>query len=277
MSKKNENILGEIQIHNGKKGIIPLNDVFLTFTFKDKSNWETLRKMINIIYSAYIEHYPKTKIELIEGEIKVITQFPHYKKVDSTTPKREDVRIESPENIDHVEFQNWISLSDIIARSIEYFYFELTRGLDKRVQSIWLLNGSVKELLDGHIFANYTLTNEANNLSHPKIGNILYVDLPQLAQTDTRAGDLAAVLIGTTKTPKDPDVGRIFQRLESSFNNFKEETEVQDAMTRAESLLAEGRDEGEEKARAELLPLITEQETRIEELEALAAQIIHQS
>ena len=46
-------------------------------------------------------------------------------------------------------------------------------------------------------------------------------------------------------------------------------------MTRAESLLAEGRDEGEakgeEKARAELLPQINEQKIRIEDLEALVA------
>jgi len=38
-----------------------------------------------------------------------------------------------------------------------------------------------------------------------------------------------------------------------------------------------GEVKGEEKARAELLPLITQQKTRIEELEDLVAQIIHQS
>ena len=68
------------------------------------------------------------------------------------------------------------------------------------------------------------LDDEVNNLKHPTIANILYVDLKRLAKTDLRAGELAGVLIGTVETPKDPMVGQILQSLKHSFDDFKENT-----------------------------------------------------
>jgi len=69
-----------------------------------------------------------------------------------------------------------------------------------------------------------SLDDEVNNLKHPTIANILYVDLKRLAQSDTRAGELAGVLIGTVETPKDPMVDKILQSLKDSFDDFKENT-----------------------------------------------------
>ena len=270
MKEKSNKILGCIQLVSGRKPIIPLNDVFLNYTFMKETYWETLRKMINIFYKAYQKIHDSTSITLIDEVFSVTTEFPYYKDIDSTTPKRQDARIVSVNKIDYIEFQNDVSPEIPIAvRSIDYFGFSLTRGKRRPVSSIWLLSGTVAELLDGNTFSNYILTDEINHRPHPNVANILYVNLKQLAEEDSQAGQLAGVLIGELKTPKDPEVKQIFQSLKDSFNLFKDDTKVRDIMSIREELEAKGA----ARAKAELLPLLKEKDEQIEELKASLAEL----
>jgi len=270
MNEEGNKILGSIELGTGeKKPIILLNDVFLNYTFNEKEYWETLREMVNIFYDAYKGYHEPTKIEPIEGKISVITQFPYYRYPDSTTPKRQDAKIISDSKCDYIEFQNDVSSAKIIMRSIDYFGFSLTRGKGKSVNNIWLLNGTVTELLKGNTFSNYILMDEVNHQPHPNTANILYVNLKQLAKDDSRAGELAGMMIGEVKEPKDSDIDRIFQSFKDSFENFKDKMEVCDILTRVEELKAEGRVEG----RSEVLPLIAEKDKQLaEQAEQLAEQ-----
>jgi len=197
MNKKIENnILGYISLETGKKAVTPLNDVFLNYTFVRKEYWETLREMTNILYSAYINIYPSTNLILIESEINIQTQYPYYRNADSSTPKRQDIRIDSENKVDYIEFQQTTHPDiPIEVRSIEYFGFSLTRGKDKYASNLWLLNGSITNLLQDNIFANNILVNEIDHYPHPNTSNVLYVDLKQLAQTSSQAGELAGILI----------------------------------------------------------------------------------
>jgi len=266
MKKKSENILGFIELETGAKAITPLNDVFLNYTFGQETYWETLRNMTNIFYNAYIETHKETTITPIEGKIVVKTQFPHFRDFNASIPKKQDMEIDSADKIDYIEFQNDMHPKiPIEVQSVEYYAFSLTRGKDKRATGLWLLNGTVTNLLQGKIYSNYILMDEVDYRPHPSPNNssILYVDLKQLAScTNTQAGELAGVLTGKVKEPKDPEVRLILQNLKHSFNVFKDDTEVRNIMTRAE--LFEAR--GEAKAQAELLPLLTEKDEQISEL-----------
>ena len=269
MSNKSENILGFIDTDTGRKPIPTLDHIYLNYTFQNKKNWETLRGIINIVYNAYTQSQQEDNIDPIECNINVITQFPYYKNMETTKPKEQDFRIESETRIDYIDFQNSTHPNiPIKERSIEYFAFSIIREKEKQVAHVWLLDGARTELLQGNIFSNYTIFDRVNRHFHPNKANILYVDLKSLSQTDTQAGELASVLVGTLKTPKDPQVALILQNLESSFNEFKNDTEAHNIMTTSEYLIAEGRAEG----RAELLPQIAEKEERIKELEAQLAK-----
>ena len=57
------------------------------------------------------------------------------------------------------------------------------------------------------------LLDEVNHNPYPNATNSLFVDLEQLSQTNTPAGELAGVLLGTEKTPKDSQVKLIFENL----------------------------------------------------------------
>lgn len=270
MNKTGENILDYIELDTGSKAITPMNDVFLNYTFEKKMYWETLRKMTNIFYEAYMEAYADTKMMLIEGEITVKTQFPYFKNITSSMPKEQDIRIKSNGKIDFVEFQNDMRPKIPIAtRSIEYFGYSLTRGKDRLATTMWLLKGTVEELLNEKVFSNYVLMDEQDHQRHPFSSSILYVDLKKLARNDTRAGELAGVLIGTLEDPKNHDVNLILMNLKRSFNEFKDNTEVRSVMTRAEQL----KEEGKEEERAKLLPLLTEKEKQIAEKEKHIAEL----
>lgn len=276
MSKKRENILGYISLDTGKKAITPLNDVFLNYTFLRQEYWETLREMTNIFYKAYIKKHKDTNITPIKGEINVITQYPYYRNADSSTPKRQDMRIDSENKVDYIEFQNKTHPDlPIEVQSIEYLGFSLTRGENKYASNLWLLNGAITNLLQGNIFSNYILMDEADHRTHPNTSNVLYVDLKRLSQTNSQAGELAGILIGKVEAPKDAKIDQILQTLKNSFNVFKVDTEVRNIMTRVEQLEARGRAE----VRAELLPLLNEQgeqlaekDKKIKELETLLAR-----
>ena len=273
MNKKRENILGLIQLDTGPKAITPMNDVFVNYTFAQKMYWETLRRITNIIYRSYIKLYPDTGVDLIIGEIDVQTQYPYFTESNSSKPKTQDAQIESLIKIDFVEFQNdMYPQIPIEVRSAEYFGYSLTRGRNKQATTVWLLNGTVAKLLQGNIFSNYILTDEMTHHAHPTTSSILYVDLKKLAQTNTQAGELAGVLTGQLKDPKDPEICSILKDLENSFNSFKVNMEVRNMMTRAEELEARGKAVGKAEAQTELLPLLDEKDKQIAELKALLAK-----
>ena len=94
---------------------------------------------------------------------------------------------------------------------------------------------------------------------HPNTNNILYVNLERLADDDTQAGELAGVLLGITKTPKDPLVNSIFEGLLHSFDIFKADKEARNHMTRRELYEARGE--------ARLKPLIKEKDELLQKAE----------
>ena len=176
-----------------------------------------------------------------------------YRKIESTTPKRQDVKVDTENKIHYIEFQNKANPDiPIEVRSIEYLGFSLTRGEKKQASNMWLINGQTS-LLQGKTFSNYILTDERDHRLHPNATNVLYVDLESLHQTQTssKAGELAGVLIGAVDTPNDRDVAQIFQNLKKSFDVFRNDTEARTIMTKFEELKEEGKEEGREEGRIE--------------------------
>ena len=254
-----DKMLGYIELETGSKLITPLNDTFLNWTFDKEEYREHLRMITNILYNAYKEANENTTITPIENEMTVTTQFPYYKDVSSTRPNTLDMRIEDIKKINFIDFQNEPHSSDppVPIRSTKYLGFILTRGEDKQSASMWVLNGTISELLNGKIFANFVLMDEQDYHPHPIDVNILYVDIKMLAKQSSKAGELARVLTGVENDPKDEDVKKILQGLKQSFNVFKNCTEVKNMMTRAEELKAKGEAKGiAEKARKVALKML---------------------
>ena len=251
--KINENIIGYMELEDGEeKPISTLDNYFLTYTFEQKVYWKTLRDLTNIFYNAYIDYCQHTNISPIEGEVTVKTEHANYKNFESKMPQRQDIRIESNNGrFDYVEFQNSRrSKPPIEVRSVEYFSYSLTRGRDKRATHIWLLAEPVDKLLRGNTYSNFVLMDEAHHHPHPNATNILFVDLERLSRADSPAGELAGVLLGAVKRPRNSQVALIFENLLHSFNLFKVDKEVRDTMTRREFHVAEGEARGEAKAKA---------------------------
>ena len=251
---ENKNIIGYMELGDGEeKPISTLDNYFLTYTFEQEIYWQTLRDLTNIFYTAYIDYYQHTNISPIEGEVTVKTEHANYKGFESKMPQRQDIRIESNDSrFDYIEFQNSRrSKPHIEVRSIEYFSYSLTRGRDKRAIHIWLLAKPVDKLLRGNVFSNYVLMDEAHHHPHPNATNILFVDLERLSQTSSIAGELAGVLLGAVKRPRDSQVKLIFENLLHSFDLFKVDKEARNIMTRREFHEAEGEARAEAKAEAE--------------------------
>ena len=266
-NKKNAlgNALGFIQLETGLKAVTPMDDVFINFTFQNSKYWETLRLINNIFYEAYKEVHQDTKLMPIEGEISVKTQFPHFKKLDSSKPKMQDTQIDSVDKVSFIEFQNSLYPNlHIAARSVQYFGYSLTRGHNKPATTMWLLNGTVTELLDHKTFANFILMDEQDHRPHPDPSNILFVDLKKLAGSTSKAGELASVLLGSLTKPSHDEVKQVYQHLKESFLTFKEDTEVRQMMSKAELLKAEGE--------ARLQPLLEEKNKLLNEQEHLLGE-----
>ena len=262
--KAKENIIGYMELGDGEKmAISTLNNVFLNYTFEQKEYWETLRSMNNIIYSAYIDYCQHTNISLIEGDVIVKTEYSNFKDFKSTVPQRQDIRIENQNDsrVDYVEFQSSRnSKPPIEVRGIEYFSYSLTRGRDKRSVHMWLLAEPVGKLLHGNIFANYVLMDEVNHNPYPNATNILFVNLERLSQTNSPAGELAGVLLGAVKKPKDYQVKLIFENFMKSFEIFKEDKEARNIVTRGE----QREYQGEARAEARLMPIIKEKDEQLQ-------------
>ena len=236
-----KNILGYIELDTGKKPITPMNDVFIAFTFHNEDNWSVAKDTTNIMFAAYSEQSEEEPLELLTGEVDVQTQFPNFRNHSSTTPNRNDVRIEDDKQVVSLEAQNDpYPTIPISKRSLEYLSFALTRGEHKKQTFLWLINGSVKELLDGQTFSYQVRMDRDTHRINQLDGGILYIDLPKLAKQNTQAGELARVLIGTPEEPTDELVRAIQLKLKDSFSKFKNDTEVHGIMSRDEMKKYEG-------------------------------------
>ena len=238
--------LGFVSLTNGAKAIYPMNDIFLNYAFEDPANWEALRLTINILLYAYKQKYPCTTVEMIEGNIKVRTQFRHLLETDIKTTRNQDFEIiEDDENITFIEFQNRAQTHPPIEiRSVEYFGLGISRNRGKQANQIWLLAEDLKSVLNGKVFARYILKDEATNYVHPATSGIMYVSLLKLSKEKGPAGELASFLLGKTTDPKDDSVKKIAEALKTCFNDFKTNKDVVKMLTLAERYLDEGEARG---------------------------------
>ena len=131
MKKKDNRMLGYIQLETGMRLIIPTNDVFLNYTYDKEVNWEQLRKMANVFYQAYIKIYGDTRIRPIDGKIAVATQFPYYRDLTSSKPNALDMRIENVRNTHYFDFQNDMSLIFRGFESASQTFFEVSQEKPK--------------------------------------------------------------------------------------------------------------------------------------------------
>ena len=99
MPIKNITPLGYVELASGAKAIYPMNDIFLNYTFEDATYWEALRLAVNLLIDAYKQQKPDTKVKLIEGNIKVRTQFRHLLDSDEkTTFRDQDIKVTEDED-----------------------------------------------------------------------------------------------------------------------------------------------------------------------------------
>lgn len=271
---KPEGILGYLELEDKRKPIKPMNDVFINYTFDKKENWETLRVLTNILYDQYNQEHD-IPIELLEGEIVVTTQYPRFKELATKAKKGfikyQDSRIDADNKVDYVEFQNEpYPKLPIAARSMGYFGFSISKGEkdEKPSTNVWLINGTVEALLCNKVFANFSMVDLSDGRQHPNKSSILYVDLKILSKSNTKAGELAAVLLGKIETPKDKEVKLIADTLNLNFEEFKKDMGVRTVTTIFEELEYRGEARGEargiEKARAEYEPLLEEYKQKLE-------------
>ena len=113
----------------------------------------------------------------------------------------------------------------------------------------------------------------------------------KLANSTSKAGELASVLLGSLTKPSHDEVKQVYQHLKESFLTFKEDTEVRQMMSKAELLKAEGEAKGEAKGEArwraeehaKLQPileeknkLLNEKEHQLSEKDSLLSEQEHQ-
>ena len=256
---KEMGIIGYIELPKGvRKPISPMNNHFLNYTFNDPKNWPALQTMANIIYSDYIDKNPKTAVTTIEGDISVKTQLVHFQLKASDTPRTQDLEIESITKIDYIEIQieTKTLLIPVEQRSMGYLGLSITRGnTDKPIQQVWLLADDLKNksILNGKTYANFTMMDELDHRphAHPAPFAVMYVNLKKMAKEQTKAGELANVLLGNVKEPKDKNVLKVFETLTGSFDKFKEEKEVKKMYSYFEEQLYIAKEEAKEEAKQE--------------------------
>ena len=73
------------------------------------------------------------------------------------------------------------------------------------------------------------------------------MDLKRLAKTNSKSGELAGVLTGVIKEPKDKEVQAILHNFKQVFKEFRTDMEVRNMMTALEDSRADGIVEGIEK------------------------------
>jgi len=218
--------------------IFALDDLFLNFTFENEENWEEFRLMMNILLEEYIKLNPTTVATLIEGAIRIKTQYKFYinaKKKNKT--RNQDFESDEPEmnRLKYVEFQNKAtSKPPIPDRAFEYFVLSIGKNPGKAVTQIWLLASDAESVLQEETFMNYILKDEATNKAFPNSSSIMFISLTKLSQQKNLAGELALFLLGKLTAPQSEEVKRIAKTFNTSFELFKDDKEVKNTMTIAE-------------------------------------------
>jgi hypothetical protein len=225
--KQGKNPLGYVDLPDGSKPIFPMNDIFLNYTFETEEHWEILRSIINILLEAYIKLNPDTKIKLIEGNIKVRTQFRHFLDTQHGVRDQDLKLTENESKETYIEFQNRAKTKvPVEIRSVEYFGLGISRNKGELSNQIWLLAQDVPVLLDSNKFARFVLKNELTGKDHLNNSGIMYVSLKKLSKEESAAGELAKFLLGKLKEPKNDLVKKIAETLNSSFSAFKVDKEA---------------------------------------------------
>ena len=242
MHKSNKKgLIGYISLPDGDKAIQTMTALFVNFTYKNPENWEDLKTMTNIFYEDYRckakeLHAKDASVKLIEGKVKVTTEYEHYtNRMDK--PKAQDLRTESETSIDYTEMQLKTSglRIPIEKRSINYLGLSLTRDKDnKLIQQLWLLGDDLqnKSILRGKEYANFNMLDEVDYAPHGHENSfgLMYVNLKKLGKANTKAGELANVLLDKEKNPKHKAVTQIYNTLQESFDKFREDKEVKNVI-----------------------------------------------
>ena len=230
MASKNSKPLGYVELKSGAMAIFPMNDVFLNFTFEFTAHWEALRLTVNLLIEAYKQQMPDTRLNTIEGNIEVRTQFRQFLTTEEEKPTFRDQDIKMMEkkvSTTYVEFQNRANTKPPIkTRSVEYFGLGIGHSKGKIANQIWLLAQDVDEVLHGKTFARYVLKDEATGEAHPESSGIMYVSLTKLSQENTPVGELASFLLGINTDLQDEVVKKIAKAFNTSFQYFKEDKDV---------------------------------------------------
>jgi len=255
-NKVNKTPLGHVQLKNGAKAIYPMNDIFAMYMFQHPEHWEDLKQIVNLVIMAYIGVKPNTKLQLVEGDVTVLTQFQHMLDTNGKTTRDQDLKLlEFIGSATYVELQNRaLTVVPIEIRSVEYYALGIGHSKGKLANQIWLLAEDVDSLLHGNIFARYILVDEVTSSEHPVTSGIMYVSLTKLSQQQGPAGELAAFLLGKNMNPTDKAVKKITDAFNTRFKTFKDDKEVAMALSIADRYMFDGRAEG----RAELMERLEE-------------------
>jgi len=243
--------LGFVELDSGSMEIFALDDLFLNFTFENEENWEEFRLMMNILLEEYIKLNPTTVATLIEGAIRIKTQYKFYinaKKKNKTRNQDFESDELDMNRLKYVEFQNKAtSKPPIPDRAFEYFVLSIGKNPGKAVTQIWLLASDAESVLQEETFMNYILKDEATNKAFPNSSSIMFISLTKLSQQKNLAGELALFLLGKLAAPQSDEVKRIAKTFNTSFQAFKDDKEVKNAMTIAEKHRNEGWVDGKEE------------------------------
>lgn len=256
-----------------------MNDVFLNFMFERKEFWDVPKSIVNILSEEYSKQTTNQnhKMPFIEGDVVVETQYRHMLAMQGTSDlKRQDIKVmernagdvsgnkavddtdtdtandgSANGNTVYIEFQNQANTRPPISeRGLQYFGLGIGQDPDKRADQIWLLAKSSAtlddRLLHGRVFSNYTLKDE-NNAVYPNASGITYINLDALARQNSKAGQLAAVLLGHNVCVSYPEVKAVSQYFSNALSVFKKEKEAEGMLSFADRKLEEGFAQGIEQ------------------------------
>ena len=243
--------LGYVDLEEGIKRVEVMNDIFLNYTYNKRENWETLKLKTNIFYGEYISRTEDTNISLIEGDIIVDTQY-DYLLDEKNVTRRQDFKVttlENKENKETIKQYNYIEFNSSAPkalRGIEYYGLGIGHSRGKPAHQLWLVGENTDKIFENNEpFAEYVIKNKVTNKELDIKSTILFVNLKALSKENTKAGELARVLIGQTKNPEDKEVAEIFKTITSNFEEFKKDKEAKSRMTVAERYIEQGELEGE--------------------------------
>jgi len=102
------------------------------------------------------------------------------------------------------------------------------------------LASDADSVLQEETFMNYILKDETTNKVFPNSSSIMFISLTKLSRLKNLAGELALFLLGKLAAPLSDEVKQITNTFNASFDAFKDDKEVKNAMTIAEKHRNEG-------------------------------------